>query len=347
MNKETIKNHRLVRKVYYFLYGGLKRKALLARARKVIDSFGIRFDKEDLIANDMVRCYRSYGFGFDEYLCYKFYEKSKAEREKFVADWEHLGYTCAMNDPANASVFDDKWKTYNTYKRFYKREIVFCQGESSKSEFVSFVEKHPRFIAKPLDASCGNGVAVFECKEDAEQLFARLLDNYTGRFIIEEIIIQAQEVAEFHPSSVNTVRVPTIRMDDETLIIHPFFRLGRRGKVVDNAGAGGVICSVDANTGRVFAAADEYAQAYEVHPDTDKPIIDFVIPRWEEARQLVFELAQVLPSNRYTGWDLALTDDGWVLVEANRCGQFVWQIPMQQGFREEINGILKRLGKKY
>ena len=55
----------------------------------------------------------------------------------------------------------------------------------------------------------------------------------------------------------------------------------------------------------------------------------------------------MVPENRHTGWDLALTNDGWVLVEANRRTQFGFQMSLQQGFRKEINGYLKQLGKKY
>ena len=50
---------------------------------------------------------------------------------------------------------------------------------------------------------------------------------------------------------------------------------------------------------------------------------------------------------RYIGWDLALTENGWVMVEGNRTAQFGWQITTQTGFREEVNGYLKEMGKKF
>ena len=44
--------------------------------------------------------------------------------------------------------------------------------------------------------------------------------------------------------------------------------------------------------------------------------------------------------------DLALTDNGRVMVEGNARGQFIWQISTQEGFLAEANSILRRLGKK-
>ena len=60
-------------------------------------------------------------------------------------------------------------------------------------------------------------------------------------------------------------------------------------------------------------------------------------------KTLVQELANVVPSNRYTGWDLALTEDGWLLVEANARGQFISQIPDGKGIKEQFDRYLEEL----
>ena len=346
MNKEKLKNNRVVRHCYYFVIAILKSRKLKKSAERTLDSFGLLFSSETdkkTCVKDMVRTYARHGFGFDEYCYYDFMHKTKRERLAFVADWEHLGYTCAMNDPRNADLYDNKWKTYLKYRDFYCRKVAYIDAEN-KHEFDAFIEEHQKAIVKPLDLSCGRGVQIVDRTNASVD---ELLIACNGRFIVEELIVQAPEMAKFHPSSVNTVRVPTIKMQDDVLIVHPFMRMGQHGSFVDNAGAGGIICAIDASCGRVLAAADEHGHQYTEHPDTKEAIVGFQIPRWDELVGFVKRAALVVPENRYTGWDLALTDEGWILIEANRRGQFVWQIPLQSGFRDEINGILKKLGTKY
>lgn len=72
-------------------------------------------------------------------------------------------------------------------------------------------------------------------------------------------------------------------------------------------------------------------------------LLRFKLPRWDEAVSLVKEAAQVVPDNRYCSWDLALTEKGWVVVEVNARGQFIWQYATKIGFRDEINKMLKEL----
>lgn len=350
MNYEKLKNNRTVRYLYYFLYGNTHRASYLRKAKETLEAFGTDAgDKYEAVIRDMVRMKTLYGFGFDEYLLYKFHKKNLKERLEFVPDWEHLGYTCAMNSDKNAEIFDNKWITYEKYGDYYKRDVFTCENENSRDGFFGFLEGKETFIVKPLDLSCGRGVQkIYRNRfENDNEIWKKLIDSYGYYFIVEELIEQVPEMAKFHPSSLNTVRVPTIRLDNETLIVNPFMRIGQHGSIVDNAGAGGIICAVDAESGKLFAAADEKGATFEKHPESGVQIIGFEIPRWDEAVSFVKKLAQVIPENRYTGWDIALTEDGWKLVEANRRGQFVWQIPMQKGFRKEINGILRKLGRKY
>ena len=53
------------------------------------------------------------------------------------------------------------------------------------------------------------------------------------------------------------------------------------------------------------------------------------------------ECMMVIPSIHYVGWDLAHTENGWVIVEGNHTGQFVGQqMPLNKGCAREVEEIL-------
>ena len=351
MNKEAIKNNRLVRKLYYEARGIFSKAKLEKEALKTLDAFGVELPESERKARvrDMIRMDRKYGFTPSEYINYHFEDKTEVERREYVADWEHLGYTCAMNDPRNNELFDNKWETYQRFRKYYKREMLYCASDAAYGDFAAFMDRHQKFVIKPLALSAGRQVQVIDGKDhpDRKSLFDQWMKDYHGRFILEEMIIQSDALGKFHPKSVNTVRMPTIRLDDETIFVHPQLRMGQHDSVVDNAGAGGVKGAIDAATGMLLSAVDGRGHDIIQHPDTGETIVGYQIPHWEEALALARELVNVVPENHYTGWDLALSEDGWVLVEANRRAQFGFQMSYHEGFRQEVNGYLARLGRKY
>lgn len=217
------------------------------------------------------------------------------------------------------------------------------------TEFKLFVKRHPKFIVKPFDGACGHGVKIINSEgKSAESLFSMLTEEYPKGCVAEELITQCQELAKFHPQSVNTVRITTILYKNRVDIIHPFFRTGVGDSVVDNGGSGGIINAIDPKTGIIYASADEMGIHYTEHPETHWQLVGYQMPCWNDALALARELAHILPENHYCGWDLALTDNGWVLQEANDRGEFVgFQLPARKGFREELRSILEELEINY
>ena len=305
----------------------------------------ISASEEKRILQDMWNTRYKLGFNRNEYFWYRFEEKDWEARHAFVPDNARDKYCRQMNPPEIHLLFDDKAETYRTFKEFYGRECCRYRGDIDKVALKEFVQKHDRFIIKPNDMYCGIGIKVVDVNSfvSIDEMINQLNQEYPKGLIAEELIIQSDIMSAFHPSSVNSVRMPTVRFDDRIDIIHPFMRIGRNGACVDNAGSGGIMATVDVESGILLAAADEHGHTYINHPNTNVPIVGFQIPRWEEAKALVRELAQVVPNQRYAGWDIALTDNGWVMIEGNARGQFVWQIVTQEGFRREIETIMQEL----
>ena len=204
-------------------------------------------------------------------------------------------------------------------------------------------------MLKPVFEALGRGIQIIDRDkiEDVIKELVRLFDSGIKAFILEELIEQDSTMAELHPSSVNTLRIRTVNVNGDIRFIHPSLRMGRANAFIDNAGAGGIMGNIDINTGRVYEACDKLGKRYECHPDTGTKLIGFQIPRWKEALETAKTMALKNPSVKYVGWDMALSKSkGWVMIEGNDKGQWGFQYVRQEGFRDEMNVILRELGKK-
>ncbi len=312
---------------------------------QVIDVFcgtSLPFPERSKLERAVQRDMRNHLITPDEYFLYDFASKTEAEKHEFVGDLERT-VLCARlyNSNPAGMVFMDKMKTYESFQKYFKRDVVQVKSEADFEAFKQFVSRHDHYMAKPVAASRGNGIrkeASPRTEEEIRAAFKALLE--AGACVVEELIDQDQRIAQLHPQSVNTIRYATYLNGEQLHTIACFIKIGRGESVVDNGGAGGFLAAIDEATGKITTSGKtEYGEVIEVHPDTGIPLIGFQIPEWEELLKLVKELPTVLPEQKYVGWDLALSETkGWVLVEGNSGGQFVGpQISKGQGIRSLVD----------
>lgn len=80
------------------------------------------------------------------------------------------------------------------------------------------------------------------------------------------------------------------------------------------------------NSGNVYVEAiDKNDNIYHTHPISNKKIVGFKVPLFDEAVNLVKECAKIVPDVAYVGWDVAISDKGPVIVEGN-CFPGVFQV---------------------
>lgn len=318
----------------------------LPLAERAIDTFlqsggKLPFSRKKAV-RDMVYSLHRFGTMFNEYFLFEFYNKNVYGRETFICDKRRYEYYRLMNKDENIQLFDNKQETYRLFHPYYKRALLTVESAEQLDAFITFVKEHPTVIIKPLASSGGRGVHKRTVsQEGAQAVFRELLKS--GAFIVEEAVVQSNIMAQFHPSSLNTVRVPTIIANGKARVFAPFFRMGSGGSVVDNAFGGGIFAAVDETTGIVISpAVNKNGQSFIKHPDTGATIIGFQLPEWDKAVALVQELATVVKGNRYTAWDLAYTDNGWVMIEGNARGEFVGQMASKVGRREDLMQLIQQ-----
>jgi len=333
-------------KMYHYLRFLMKKK----RAIAVINQFegeDVTDDRAKELVRQMKKAMVHYHWDFDEFFMYHFEDISDEKRKSFVPEYEKNIFCARVNDPEKSKIFDNKWATYQRFSRFFKRDVCHLEGSEqlTRQEFKEFIQKHNAFIVKPVFSASGDGIRFMTVSgiEDAKNKISAIFAKSREPLLLEELIVQSEKMGKYHKDSVNTLRMRTFRFDDKVELLPSNMRLGRGGAKIDNTSKGGISVALDMN-GKAFAASDEQGNTFDYHPDSGVKIIGENVPLWEEAVSFVKDLAQIVPEVRYVGWDIALTNEGWVLIEGNDKGMFVGlQKPTQQGFRDKMNRILDEL----
>ena len=296
-------------------------------------------DKKYLKAlkRDIKKSYIKYLAKPIEYFLFGFEHKTTSQRREYLTDIQKDMYCEKYDGIANFKILNDKFLFYEKMKAFYHRDACLIRKSTDESLFLSFVSRHPTFIVKPNIGSFGRNTKILNVEDtnSANALFNDLLK--AGQWIVEEIIYQVPEMAKFNSTSVNTVRIPTFMCHGKVVVYGTFMRTGRNGSVVDNAGLGGIFLRIDEKTG--VCTSDGYTEdgvRYKKHPDSGVEFKGFSVPKWQEVLELAKECHKILEEHKYVGWDFALTEKGWVLIEGN-WGQFLCQQvaggkPMKKGF---------------
>lgn len=239
----------------------------------------------------------------------------------------------------------DKYQFCFRMEPFMHRAFVEVKSKDDYQTFWTLTNNVKDVFCKPNFNCMGKGIfaAHIDTEEEAKIPFNTMIET-GGRWIVEEAIKQCQEMASWNLSSVNTIRYYSFLDNEGNYSVLPHvIRTGRKGSVVDNGGSGGVFAVVNPETGVVYTdGIDETGKYYSEHPDSGIKYKGWRVPRWQELCEAVEKAHKnYLPNHHYVGWDWALTEQGWTLIEAN-WGQFLLQFVEKKGRKTEF---LKNIGK--
>lgn len=153
-----------------------------------------------------------------------------------------------------------------------------------------------------------------------EDFFSRILKIDRGvTAVIESHFEQHEWYSHLNPSSVNTFRLWVLQKDDEINTKLGYLRIGRAGSMVDNQSSGGIVASIDLDTGVLDAAIDGQPtrESWSSHPDTGSPIEGQKPPFFEEAKRLAERCISCFPGLHFAGVDVAVGKDGPIIIELN------------------------------
>lgn len=339
------------------------------------------FSQRMKVMRDYISLYRSKGLTHEEYYEFEFEKRSEEFRRDFLGLNEQHFYLDLLNPLKYMSLARNKYVAHKMLENagirtsdlycYYQPEARYAVNSECAGDFIGVLQilkakGVQSCVIKTTESSHGDNVWVIKSidYQDDDAIMTRFdgqeqtLSSVLGEeaLIFESVVHQTEQLATFNDSSVNTVRFMTaLYPEGSAKIIATFIKIGRAGRCVDNAGGGGnVDVCVDVETGEIRHAIrfDGWHNVKDIdcHPDNGNPLNGVIIENWESVKAEVIRFQQAFPYCKVAGWDIAITDNGPVVIEINdfwdRTGQFF----IRKGWRNEIRECYlawEKLGRDY
>lgn len=250
-----------------------------------------------------------------------------ADAVELAEDKRHLAGICAAHDlpcPSRLAVLERGPDATTTRGRWIDQLAGVAADD---------------IVIKPVDGHRGEGVRVL-CRrgERVADERGRMLD-WTGvvaelhsdphpAFLAEPRLCPHRALRALSGSdALQTLRVVTLRRPEPgatTRVIWCALRIATSGEVVDSfrAGATGNLVALIRPAGVLGPAWGVHPTGHGLvsharHPETGARLEGVPVPGWDAARLLAVRAAEAFSPLVAVGWDIAITDDGPVIIEAN------------------------------
>lgn len=330
------------------------------------------------IGREMVQC--SFGKGKlkpSEYVLYEFYDKEKytsEERDEFVSASMHGKIVYEFNDYGWFEVAGDKWLS-----------SVFLSGDNTpQPETIAVIDTSHRGYQTTKKLSTPDDLRDFLCQQWEFPLFCKFnngrwsvganiitsaekshlflkgedpityeqfFEQYVGEhaFLIQKFVKNHSFLSQYTTTTA-TVRLVNIWRSDGLWTPYAILKLPSDQNAADNFWrSGNMVCQVEVATGKILSLVGRDGPGlvrYERHPGTKLEILGKYLPHWDKVRQLNERVANFHHPIKYQSQDIAITEDGPVVIEFNWGGAFeLPQIATGAGFlTQEMREAFRSFG---
>lgn len=243
------------------------------------------------------------------------------EIEQLLSCMLHIVYTIFLYNHEGLTEFEIDQKPI-FYQRAKECSLPVVTN-LSKEQLIEIIDLQPekKLILKPSSGMQGKGISIIPAKKLKKE------EIDTQEIIYQEALSNLPEIRKIVGDTAGfcTLRMITYVIESEFRVLGSFFRLARQGYAVDNFHSGGVAASVDSNgilqRGTINEDKFDSWQNFStilLHPDTGVEFVGLQLPFYSEIKQLCCHAHEKLAPNAFLiGFDVAITNKGPLLVEAN------------------------------
>jgi len=314
-----------------------------------------------------------------EYVQFGLYDKSRyspEDQSRFLANDLHWPITHVCCDMTWQATTEDKWlcshildrsairvpktlavidKTERTYPNTHKISTA-----EQLRDFMTSQDVLPLFGKENRGIGSLGAFRVVDADEKAMCLkgdgwirYDTCMDQFLGT---TPYLLQGVEsnhgFFRRYSESLATIRVCILITKDGIKFPFAVLKLPSRDSVADNFWRpGNLACNLDLENGKILTvrSRDPFGTTdHTVHPETGEPLLGEIVPMWDRVLELARSCAPIFQPVRYQSMDIAVTQQGPVLVEINTGGGFdLPQLASGKGFlTDEVRDFFLSCGYK-
>lgn len=284
---------------------------------------------------DILFCKIKYKANLNDYKMFSMYLLNNKERKTLLTSGKNLVLTNKLNNNSQLHIFLYKNEFNDVFNDYLKRKWMFI-NRKNYNEFENFIKNMDYIIAKPNNNTNGKKIEKIKVGDySIKELYNYLKDK--DLLLVEEVIKQHNYLNKLYSKSINRVTVVTILYNDITYIISINLNLGNNS-IVDSLKRGGMTNKIDIETGTsLHPFCDRGLNNYYFHPVTKEKINNIKLPYINEIKSLVKDLSKIIKTVRYVSWDIAITNDGPILIGASPLPNIYYQFYVHN---EDNKGIM-------
>lgn len=280
-----------------------------------------------------------------DYFKLRFFDKTVEQRKAYAGTGFMYEYQLKMNPKSNRHVLENKVEFLKCFNEFSGRRWATSDMLKRDKELLEHFlhQKSEKVVLKYSKGQAGQEVKVVSTNGMSPDDLLGLMKSQNFD-LIETFVIQHDALMKIAPRGLNTVRIVTQLVGSDVKIIGTILRLSVYENV-DNMRAGNIALPLDPETGITTDSgvyADISKEDVKIHPLTGLNLVGFQVPFWKECKEIAIKAALLTPENKSIGWDVAITNDGPLLIEGNHnWSHELWQLPVRKGQKQVLLQFIK------
>lgn len=200
---------------------------------------------------------------------------------------------------------------------FYDSSMMIISEQDAIEKCMSYGDE---FLIKPsVDSGEGRLISFYTPKTFTETDIKKIFQDMGANYIVQGVVKQHPILSRLNPTSLNTVRVVSFLFEGEVHILSSILRMGASNARVDNIGAGGFACPIQADGFLKEKGVDRKAE-WRTENQNGIKFADVKVPSFDKVINAIKKTHPYLAHFKLIGWDFAIDEEGDpVFIEFNVC----------------------------